>query len=107
MAIQKASASATVSAWRKIHNQKAKRSYAYGSKIQKGICGQNSTKDTKCNGGDWKNCGSNTYPAGYFPDCKSSLGVFDQHGNAAEHMNLPLKKSKWLAWEVKNLDIQK
>ena len=25
-----------------------------------------------------------------FSGCVSSLGVYDQHGNAAEHMNLPL-----------------
>ncbi|MBC7140050.1 MAG: hypothetical protein H5U17_15275, partial [Defluviimonas sp.] len=23
-------------------------------------------------------------------NCRSALGVYDQHGNAAEHMNLPL-----------------
>lgn len=68
--------------------------WAYGKQFQKGVCGQNSTKATDCNGGDWKRCGSNTYPAGSFPDCRSSLGVYDQHGNAAEHMNLPLDESQ-------------
>ena len=29
-----------------------------------------------------------------FPDCRSALGVFDLHGNAAEHMNLPLDESQ-------------
>ncbi len=36
-------------------------------------------------------CGSNTFPTGAFPDCRSPLGVYDLHGNAAEHMNLPLE----------------
>ena len=75
---------------RKVHNRKAERDWAYGKERKKGICGANSFKHDKCNGGNWKECGSNTYPAGYFPDCKSSLGVYDQHGNAAEHMNLPV-----------------
>lgn len=68
-----------------------KKKWAYGPSYEKGTCGANSTKDVGCNGGDWKKCGSNTYPAGAFPNCKSSLQVYDQHGNAAEHMNLPLK----------------
>jgi formylglycine-generating enzyme required for sulfatase activity len=42
-------------------------------------------------GGGFRTCGSNTYPAGAFPACQSSFGVFDQHGNAAEHMNMPSK----------------
>ena len=41
--------------------------------------------------GEWTKCGSNTYPAGSFPECRSTFGVYDQHGNAAEHMNLPTK----------------
>ena len=81
---------------RRIHNSKfaASKKWAYGSSYQKGKCGANSTKDAGCNGGDWKRCGSNTYPSGAFPDCKSSLDVYDQHGNAAEHMNLPLDGSQ-------------
>lgn len=78
---------------RAVHNANATKSkrYAYGgSEYKKGICGANSTKDANCNGGDWKRCGSNTYPAGSFPECKSPYAVYDQHGNAAEHMNLPL-----------------
>ena len=33
-------------------------------------------------------------PAGYFPECRSPLGVYDLNGNAAEHMNLPLDESQ-------------
>ena len=81
---------ATIKLRRADHNRKHKKNWAYGSERKKGICGANSFKHQKCNGGNWKECGSNTYPAGYFPDCKSKLAVYDQHGNAAEHMNLPL-----------------
>jgi formylglycine-generating enzyme required for sulfatase activity len=63
--------------------------WSYGKERKKGICGMNSFKHDGCNGGNWQQCGSNTYPVGAFPDCKSALEVFDIHGNAAEHMNLP------------------
>ncbi|MCA9619140.1 MAG: SUMF1/EgtB/PvdO family nonheme iron enzyme [Myxococcales bacterium] len=65
------------------------RRWAYGPKYHKGICATSSRKSKDCGVG-WRNCGTNTFPAGMFPDCKSSFGVYDQHGNAAEHMNLPL-----------------
>lgn len=68
--------------------------WAYGKTYKKFICGGNSTKDEACTGGNWKHCGSNTYPVGAFPDCKSPLAVYDQHGNAAEHMNLPTQESE-------------
>jgi formylglycine-generating enzyme required for sulfatase activity len=94
--LQPSSAKATVAAWRSQHNRKYAKSktWAYGDKRQTGICAAASFKHKGCNGGDWQRCGSNTYPLGYFPQCKSSLDVYDQHGNAAEHMNLPLKKSQ-------------
>ncbi len=78
------------------HNQKqaSHKRWAFGPEDKKGICAMSSTKDANCNGGNWKNCGSNTYPAGMFPECKSPLEVFDQHGNAAEHMNLPLAEDQ-------------
>ncbi|SMF11217.1 SUMF1/EgtB/PvdO family nonheme iron enzyme [Pseudobacteriovorax antillogorgiicola] len=88
------SANATVKLRRKAHNKSSPRNWAYGPQRQKGICGGSSFKHEKCNGGNWKECGSNTYPAGYFPSCKSALEVYDQHGNAAEHMNLPLTESE-------------
>jgi formylglycine-generating enzyme required for sulfatase activity len=85
-----------VKAMRAAHNRKhaAAKKWSFGPAPKKGVCGMNSTKNEGCNGGDWKRCGSNTYPAGSFPDCKSSLGVYDLNGNAAEHMNLPLKKDQ-------------
>lgn len=77
---------------RRAHNaaDAGKEIWSYGSEYQKGICAAASAKSPGCDGGGWSLCGSNTYPAGSFPDCKSPLGVFDLHGNAAEHMNLPL-----------------
>lgn len=68
----------------------ADKSWAYGPAYQKGICAADSAKSPGCDGGGWSRCGSNTYPTGAFPQCRSTLGVYDQHGNAAEHMNLPL-----------------
>jgi len=65
------------------------RRWAYGPKYKKGVCATASRKSKKCGVG-WRKCGTNTFPAGHFPTCVSALGVYDQHGNAAEHMNLPL-----------------
>jgi hypothetical protein len=64
--------------------------WSYGPAYRKGVCAAASHKSSGCPGGGWSNCGSNTYPAGHFPQCVSALGVYDLHGNAAEHMNLPL-----------------
>jgi len=81
---------------RKSHNQSRKRIWSYGNKQNHSLCATDSTKSSGCNKAlqqgksVWQFCGSNTYPAGFFPQCKSSLDVYDQHGNAAEHMNLPL-----------------
>lgn len=61
---------------------------AYGEKYEAGRCATGSRKSRDCGVG-WKNCGTNTYPAGMFPRCSNALGAFDLHGNAAEHMNLP------------------
>ncbi len=97
-----------VETMRASHNRKyaASKRWAYGNaEYTKGVCAANSTKDSKCNGGDWKNCGSNTYPAGMFPRCKSPLGVYDQHGNAAEHMNLPLDASQMASKGSKALGV--
>jgi len=70
------------------------KSWSYGPSFQYGICGQASFKSAGCNGGDWTHCGSNTYPSGYFPQCHSTLGVYDINGNAAEHMNIPINASQ-------------
>ncbi|MGE0173569.1 MAG: hypothetical protein AB7T49_12300 [Oligoflexales bacterium] len=85
------------------HNAKAPKTWAYGNAFRKGVCAANSVKFEGCNGGDWNKCGSNTYPAGSFPDCKSTLGVYDQHGNAAEHMNLPVEESEMASKGSKTL----
>jgi formylglycine-generating enzyme required for sulfatase activity len=74
-----------------IHNQARELVWAYGPTKDHAKCATGSHKSKDCAAGGWTLCGSNTYPAGAFPECVSSFGVFDQHGNAAEHMNLPLK----------------
>lgn len=80
---------------RRAHNQKhRKKVWGYGSEYKKGICAASSYKSSKCTGGNWRHCGSNTYPTGFFPECTSSLKVYDIHGNAAEHMNLPLNEGQ-------------
>ena len=81
---------------RQAHNgaYSTKKTWAYGTHYEKGICAAASTKSPGCNGGSWQACGSNTYPSGSFPDCHSPLLVYDQHGNAAEHMNLPLNEAQ-------------
>ncbi len=88
--------SAAVSRMRSSHNgaQEGSRSWSYGPAYRKGVCGTGSHKTPGCQGGGWARCGSNTYPAGSFPECRSALGVYDLHGNAAEHMNLPLAPSE-------------
>ncbi len=82
----------SVAAMRSWHNAKwgASRNWAYGSSYQRGVCAAASSKSAGCGGGGFNSCGSNTYPTGAFPGCVSALGVYDQHGNAAEHMNLPM-----------------
>ncbi|MEN8175371.1 MAG: SUMF1/EgtB/PvdO family nonheme iron enzyme, partial [Pseudomonadota bacterium] len=86
------SPNAAVSRMRNAHNRthKPDKTWSYGPDYRKGICAANSRKSPGCHGGGWSKCGSNTYPAGHFPDCRSPLGVYDLNGNAAEHMNLPL-----------------
>jgi formylglycine-generating enzyme required for sulfatase activity len=70
------------------------RSWSYGPKYRTGVCATASHKTPGCPGGGWSQCGSNTYPAGSFPECRSALGAYDLNGNAAEHMNLPLSESQ-------------
>jgi formylglycine-generating enzyme required for sulfatase activity len=84
--------SAAVERMRAVHNaaQRGNEVWAYGPEYRTGICAAASAKSPGCDGGGWDKCGSNTYPTGMFPECRSALGVLDQHGNAAEHMNLPL-----------------
>ena len=86
------SPSQAVGRMRSAHNriEDANKVWAYGDEYQTGICAAASRKSPGCDGGGWNQCGSNTYPTGMFPACRSPLGVYDQHGNAAEHMSLPL-----------------
>lgn len=73
-----------------LHNRSREIVWAYGPTKNHALCATGSRKSPRCYAPSWQLCGSNTYPAGAFPECVSSLGVYDQHGNAAEHMNLPL-----------------
>jgi len=81
-----------VSRMREAHNRahSGARRWSYGAQYEAGVCAAASFKSPQCEGGQWSDCGSNTYPAGMFPGCRSPLGVYDLNGNAAEHMNLPL-----------------
>jgi sulfatase modifying factor 1 len=74
---------------RGLHNIHREIRWAYGLKKDQSKCGTMSSKSKECTQTGWQ-CGSNTFPAGAFPECKSSFGVYDQHGNAAEQMLLPL-----------------
>ena len=89
-------AEAAVRGMRAAHNkaQQANKSWSWGPTFRSGVCGTSSHKSSGCPGGGWDRCGSNTFPAGSFPGCRSALGVFDLNGNAAEHMNLPLDESQ-------------
>ncbi len=89
-------AATAVKRMRDRHNrlQAANKVWSYGPSYRTGICAASSRKSPGCGGGEWAACGSNTFPAGCFPECRSSLGVYDLHGNAAEHMNLPLAESQ-------------
>ena len=88
--------SAAAGRLRKAHNAKwaaTSDQFSIG-KWRAGICATGSSKSPGCNGGSFSGCGSNTYPTGSFPACKSPLGVYDLDGNAAEHMNLPLAEDQ-------------
>lgn len=75
-----------------LHNLDREILWAYGPKKDHGKCATQSHRSKRCATSGWRGCGSNTYPAGAFPECKSAFGVYDQHGNAAEHMLLPLEE---------------
>lgn len=87
---------AAIRAMREAHNRthKDSKTWSYGPEYRQGICAAASFKTPGCEGGGWSRCGSNTYPAGFFPECRSALEVYDLHGNAAEHMNLPLNEKQ-------------
>jgi formylglycine-generating enzyme required for sulfatase activity len=73
-----------------LHNKARAIRWAYGPGKNHALCATGSRKSPACEAGGWTLCGSNTYPAGAFPACVSPFGAYDLHGNAAEHMNLPL-----------------
>jgi formylglycine-generating enzyme required for sulfatase activity len=75
------------------HNQARDVTWAYGRDKDHSLCATGARKSKSCVASGYQ-CGSNTYPAGSFPRCKSPFGVYDLHGNAAEHMNLPLKPAE-------------
>jgi formylglycine-generating enzyme len=72
------------------HNRRRLRTWLGSLTPLLDVCGTMATKNVNCWDVTWEQCGSNTYPAGSFPDCVSSFGVYDMLGNVAEHMNLPL-----------------
>ncbi len=78
---------------RGMHNIKREIVWAYGAEKDHKKCATGSKKSKKCPESAWK-CGSNTYPTGAFPECRSKFGVYDLHGNAAEHMALPLSEAE-------------
>jgi formylglycine-generating enzyme required for sulfatase activity len=73
------------------HNLEREIVWAYGPEQNHALCATGSRKSAKCHAGGFTLCGTNDYPAGSFPECVSPLGVYDQHGNVAEHMSLPMK----------------
>ncbi len=99
------SPNAAVARMRSAHNREyeSHKVWAYGDHYEKGVCAASSHKTPGCTGGSWTGCGSNTFPAGSYPQCHSSLGVYDLHGNAAEHMNLPLNEGQMASRGSKEL----
>jgi hypothetical protein len=85
------------------HVYEKNKTWSYGPDYRRGVCGAASMKSPGCPGGGWTKCGSNTYPSGYFPDCRSPLQVYDLNGNAAEHMNLPINESQMASRASKEL----
>lgn len=79
---------------RRLHNALRSRVWAYGPEKYHVLCATSSYKTPGCPGAGFAACGSNTFPSGAFPDCVSPFGVYDLHGNAAEHMSLPLTPSQ-------------
>jgi formylglycine-generating enzyme required for sulfatase activity len=69
--------------------------WAYGRQRRGDICAFGVPKSPQCDAAMQGRanalavCGANTYPSGYFTQCRSAFGVYDQHGNVAEHMVLP------------------
>jgi formylglycine-generating enzyme required for sulfatase activity len=79
---------------RAAHNRDREIAWAYGASKDHTRCATTSFKTPGCPGSGYERCGSNTFPTGSFPGCVSPLGVYDLHGNVAEHMSLPLRPSE-------------
>jgi hypothetical protein len=77
-----------------LHNQSRERVWATGVKPDARLCATGALKSPGCVDTTWEACGTNSYPAGAFPRCVSPFGVYDLHGNVAEHMNLPVLESQ-------------
>jgi hypothetical protein len=73
-----------------IHNQGREWAWATGVKPDRRLCATGTLKSQGCVDASWDECGTNSYPTGAFPRCVSPFGVYDMHGNVAEHMNLPV-----------------
>jgi hypothetical protein len=82
-----------------MHNADRQKVWAYGAVKDHTKCATASAKSSECVSG-FNKCGSNTYPAGAFPTCVSPFGIYDLHGNVAEHMNLPTRPEE-LAGETR------
>lgn len=76
------------------HNRSRERLWATGYQPDARSCATGAQKSPGCVDASWERCGTNSYPAGAFPRCVSPFGVYDLHGNVAEHMNLPLNESQ-------------
>jgi len=72
-----------------LHDKNREIVWAYGKEKNHALCATGSKKSPRCTAGGFTVCGTNDYPAGSFPDCVSPLGVYDLHGNVAEHMSFP------------------
>lgn len=79
-----------------LHNRDRQVVWAYGHTKNHALCATGSRKRAGCRGG-YRTCSSDTYPTGAFPECVSRFGVYDQHGNVAEHMSLPLSAEQLAA----------
>lgn len=80
--------------WKHPGNSAREKTWAYGKSRDPSLCAFGQPKSPGCDAAIVANknvasaCMPNTWPAGSFPQCAGDLGVYDLHGNAAEHMNL-------------------
>ncbi len=72
------------------HNLLREKVWSYGPAKNHALCGRGASARRAVQAAGGTAATPNTYPAGAFPACRSSLGVFDLHGNVAGHMSLPI-----------------